>query len=170
MVQLLLSRTYLYMEKWEEAAIYAKKVMDNSKLSKCKPEESLLAPHKVTAGRNAQGRVTARHRGGGHKRQYRIIDWRRDKDNIPARVATIEYDPNRSAHIALLNYVDGEKRYILAANNMKVGDKVISGDAQDIKVGNAMMLHAGDPVGFADLQSDKWAKKIYVWIWTITMD
>ncbi|MGN0012370.1 MAG: 50S ribosomal protein L2 [Candidatus Bruticola sp.] len=121
-------------------------VMDNSNLSKCKPEESLLAPHKVTAGRNAQGRVTARHRGGGHKRQYRIIDWRRDKDNIPARVATIEYDPNRSAHIALLNYVDGEKRYILAANNMKVGDKVISGDAQDIKVGNAMMLQSM-PIG-----------------------
>lgn len=121
-------------------------VMDTSNLSKVKPEESLLVPLKTTAGRNAQGRVTARHRGGGHKRQYRIIDWRRDKDNIPARVATIEYDPNRSARIALLHYADGEKRYILAANNMKVGDTVISGDAQDIKIGNAMMLQ-NMPIG-----------------------
>ena len=121
-------------------------VMDTSNLSKVKPEESLLVHRKVTAGRNSQGRVTARHRGGGHKRQYRIIDWRRDKDNVPARVATIEYDPNRTARIALLHYADGEKRYILAANNMQVGDTVISGVAQDIKIGNAMMLQ-NMPIG-----------------------
>lgn len=121
-------------------------VMDKSNLSKVKPEESLLVPHKVTSGRNAQGRVTARHRGGGHKRQYRIIDWLRRKDDVPARVATIEYDPNRSAHIALLHYADGAKSYILAAHNMMVGDTVISGDAQDIKIGNAMMLQ-NMPIG-----------------------
>lgn len=115
-------------------------VMDNSGLSKKGPETSLLAPIKSTGGRNAQGRVTARHRGGGHKRKYRIIDWMRDKDNIPAKVARIEYDPNRSARIALLNYADGEKRYILAVNKMEVGDTVISGDGQDIKNGNALSL------------------------------
>ena len=115
-------------------------VMDNSGLSKEGPETSLLAPIKSTGGRNAQGRVTARHRGGGHKRKYRIIDWMRDKDNIPAKVARIEYDPNRSARIALLNYADGEKRYILAVNKMEVGDTVISGDGQDIKNGNALSL------------------------------
>ncbi len=115
-------------------------VMDNSGLSKEGPETSLLAPIKSTGGRNAEGRVTARHRGGGHKRKYRIIDWMRDKDNIPAKVARIEYDPNRSARIALLNYADGEKRYILAVNKMEVGDVVISGDGQDIKNGNALSL------------------------------
>ena len=121
-------------------------VMDYSGLSKEAPEASLLAPIKSKGGRNAEGRVTARHRGGGHKRKYRIIDWMRDKDNIPAKVARIEYDPNRSAFIALLNYVDGEKRYILAVNNMKVGDVVISGDGQDIKPGNALSLKSM-PVG-----------------------
>ena len=115
-------------------------VMDNSGLSKEGPETSLLAPIKSTGGRNAEGRVTARHRGGGHKRKYRIIDWMADKDNIPAKVARIEYDPNRSARIALLNYADGEKRYILAVNKMEVGDVVISGDGQDIKNGNALSL------------------------------
>ena len=115
-------------------------VMDNSGLSKEGPETSLLAPIKSTGGRNAEGRVTARHRGGGHKRKYRIIDWMRDKDNTPAKVARIEYDPNRSARIALLNYADGEKRYILAVNKMEVGDVVISGDGQDIKNGNALSL------------------------------
>lgn len=121
-------------------------VMDKSSLSKCAPEASLLAPIKSTGGRNAQGRVTARHRGGGHKRKYRIIDWRRDKDNIPAKVATIEYDPNRSANISLLHYADGEKRYILAVNNLQVGDTVISGNNQDIKFGNAMPL-SDMPIG-----------------------
>ncbi len=121
-------------------------VMDNSGLSKEGPEASLLAPIKSTGGRNAEGRVTARHRGGGHKRKYRIIDWMRDKDSIPAKVARIEYDPNRSAHIALLHYADGEKRYILAVNRMQVGDVVISGDGQDIKPGNAMSLKS-IPVG-----------------------
>ena len=92
-----------------------------------KPEKSLLAPLPKRAGRNHQGKITVRHQGGGHKRQYRIIDFKRNKDGIPAKVATIEYDPNRSARIALLNYADGEKRYIVAAHGLKVGDTVISG-------------------------------------------
>ena len=119
-------------------------VMDNSGLSKEGPETSLLAPIKSTGGRNAEGRVTARHRGGGHKRKYRIIDWMRDKDNIPAKVARIEYDPNRSARIALLNYADGEKRYILAVNKMEVGDVVISGDGQDIKNGKKIRIDSNE--------------------------
>lgn len=121
-------------------------VMDTSLLSKEGPEESLLVPLKSSGGRNAQGRVTARHRGGGHKRMYRVIDWYRDKDGVPAKVARIEYDPNRSAHIALLNYVDGEKRYILAVNGLNVGDTVVSGDGEDIRIGNAMSL-SSIPVG-----------------------
>ena len=104
------------------------------------PEKSLLTPLSKSGGRNAHGRVTARHRGGGHKRHYRIIDWKRSKDGIPARVATIEYDPNRSAYIALLHYVDGEKRYILACEGLKVDDRVVSGEGADIKTGNAMPL------------------------------
>ena len=110
------------------------------------PEKSLLAPLPKRAGRNHQGKITVRHQGGGHKRQYRIIDFKRIKDGIPAKVATIEYDPNRSARIALLNYADGEKRYILAPNGVKVGDIVISGASADIKPGNAMPLGA-IPVG-----------------------
>lgn len=121
-------------------------VMDTSVLSKVAPEASLLSPLKSSGGRNAQGRVTSRHRGGGHKRKYRIIDWRRDKDGIVAKVATVEYDPNRSAYISLLVYADGEKRYILSVNNLQVGDTVVSGDAQDIKPGNAMQLK-NMPVG-----------------------
>ncbi|MBC7324817.1 MAG: 50S ribosomal protein L2, partial [Moorella sp. (in: Bacteria)] len=97
-------------------------------------------------GRNNQGRISMRHRGGGHKRLYRIIDFKRDKDGIPGRVATIEYDPNRSANIALINYADGEKRYILAPENLQVGDEVISGSGADIKVGNALPL-SQVPVG-----------------------
>ncbi len=104
------------------------------------PEKSLTAPLKKTGGRNAQGRVTARHRGGGNKRLYRIIDFKRDKQGIPARVATIEYDPNRSARIALLNYADGEKRYIVAPQGLKVGATVISGTGVDISPGNSMPL------------------------------
>jgi large subunit ribosomal protein L2 len=111
-----------------------------------KPEKSLLEPLKSTGGRNAQGRLTVRHKGGGHKRNYRIIDFKRNKDGIPAKVATIEYDPNRSANIALLHYVDGEKRYILAPNGLKVGDTIVSGPEADIKVGNALPL-LNIPVG-----------------------
>ncbi|NLC07776.1 MAG: 50S ribosomal protein L2 [Syntrophomonadaceae bacterium] len=111
-----------------------------------RPEKSLLKPLKKSGGRNAQGRLTVRHKGGGHKRQYRIIDFKRNKDSIPARVASIEYDPNRSANIALLNYLDGEKRYILAPHGLKVGDTVVSGPDADIKVGNALPLQ-NIPVG-----------------------
>ncbi len=110
------------------------------------PEKSLLAPLKKKAGRNNQGKITVRHQGGGHKRQYRIIDFKRNKDGIPGRVATIEYDPNRSANIALINYADGEKRYILAPNGLKVGDVIESGPKADIKTGNALPLE-NIPVG-----------------------
>ena len=119
---------------------------DYTGLSKCGPEKSLLAPLNKKSGRNSYGRITVRHRGGGNRRKYRIIDFKRDKFDVPATVATIEYDPNRSAHIALLKYEDGEKRYILAPADLKVGDKVISGQAADIKVGNAMPL-TSIPVG-----------------------
>jgi large subunit ribosomal protein L2 len=104
------------------------------------PEKSLLEPLKSTGGRNVYGRITSRHRGGGHKRKYRIIDFKRNKDDIPAKVATIEYDPNRTANIALLNYADGEKRYILAPEGMQVGQTVLSGPRADIKPGNALPL------------------------------
>ena len=111
-----------------------------------KPEKSLTERLVKKGGRNQQGKLTVRHQGGGHKRLYRVIDFKRNKDGIPARVATIEYDPNRSARIALLNYADGEKRYILAPNGLKVGDKVVSGPDSDIKVGNALPLK-NIPVG-----------------------
>ena len=114
--------------------------LDNSELTKKDPERSLLAPLKSQAGRNNTGRITTRHQGGGHKRTYRVIDFKRNKDNVPATVAAIEYDPNRSANIALLNYADGEKRYIIAPEGLKVGMQVISGDAADIKVGNCCQL------------------------------
>jgi large subunit ribosomal protein L2 len=109
-------------------------------ITKTTPEKSLLAPAKKSGGRNVNGRVTSRHRGGGHKRRYRIIDFKRDKDGVPAKVASIEYDPNRSARIALLHYVDGEKRYILAPDKLQVGDFVESGPEADIKPGNALKL------------------------------
>ena len=111
-----------------------------------KPEKSLVVRLFQKGGRNQQGRLTVRHQGGGHKRLYIIIDLKRNKDGVPAVVATIEYDPNRSARIALLNYVDGEKRYILAPNGLKVGDKVVSGPEADIKPGNALPLK-NIPVG-----------------------
>ena len=111
-----------------------------------KPEKSLVTSLKQHGGRNQQGRLTVRHQGGGHKRRYRIIDFKRNKDGIPAKVATIEYDPNRSARIALLNYADGEKRYIIAPNGIKVGDKVVSGPDADIKPGNALPI-ANIPLG-----------------------
>ncbi len=104
------------------------------------PEKSLLAPLPKTGGRNNQGRITTRFRGGGHKRQYRLIDFKRNKVDIPAKVFSIEYDPNRGARIALLHYADGEKRYILAPQNLKVGDQVVSSETADIKPGNAMSL------------------------------
>jgi len=115
--------------------------LDNSEvITTSKPERSLLAPIKSHAGRNNTGRITTRHQGGGHKRAYRIIDFKRNKDNIPATVSTIEYDPNRSANIALLTYADGEKRYIIAPDTLTVGMQVVSGDTTDIKVGNCCQL------------------------------
>ena len=109
-------------------------------ITKKEPEKSLLAPLKKTGGRNNNGRITSRRRGGGHKRRYRIIDFKRNKDGIPATVAAIEYDPNRSARIALLNYADGEKRYILAPDGVEVGDKLMSGKEADVKSGNSKKL------------------------------
>ena len=119
---------------------------DYSGLSKVKPEKSLLTPLNKNSGRNSYGRITVRHRGGGNRRKYRVIDFKRDKFDMIATVETIEYDPNRSAHIALVKYEDGEKRYILAPADLKVGDKIVSGEAADIKTGNAMPLTA-IPVG-----------------------
>lgn len=115
-------------------------------ITKKEPEKSLVVSLKSTGGRNAEGRTTARHRGGGHKRKYRIIDFKRNKDGVPAKVAAIEYDPNRSARIALLHYLDGEKRYILAPVGLSVGDMVESGPSADIKPGNALPI-ANIPVG-----------------------
>ncbi len=135
--------------KTYKATSPAKRHMTVSKfegVTKKQSEKSLTAPLKGKSGRNYQGRITVRHRGGGAKRKYRIIDFKRNKDNIPAKVAAIEYDPNRSAYIALLNYVDGEKRYIIAPNGLKIGDFVESGPDADIKVGNALPLR-NIPVG-----------------------
>ena len=121
-------------------------VSDKAEITCDKPEKSLLAPLNKKAGRNNHGHITVRHQGGGVKRRYRIIDFKRNKDGVPAKVATVEYDPNRSARIALLHYVDGEKRYILHPKGLKVGDMVVSGSDVDIKPGNAMPL-ASIPVG-----------------------
>jgi large subunit ribosomal protein L2 len=115
-------------------------------ITKDKPEKSLIVPVKRKGGRNNNGRITTRHQGGGHKRMYRIIDFKRNKDGVPGRVASIEYDPNRSCRIALIVYADGEKRYILAPNKLKVGGQVESGPGADIKVGNALPLR-NIPVG-----------------------
>lgn len=115
-------------------------------ITRTEPEKSLTEPLTKTGGRNSYGRVTVRHRGGGHKRRLRMIDFKRDKKGIPARVASIEYDPNRSARIALLHYADGEKRYILAPTGLSVGDEVISSETADIKPGNALPLR-NIPVG-----------------------
>lgn len=117
-----------------------------SEITTDKPEKSLLRPLNKKGGRNNTGKTTVRHHGGGHKRQYRVIDFKRNKDNIIGKVASIEYDPNRSAFIALINYVDGEKRYIIAPQGLQVGAEIISGEAVDIKVGNALPL-AKIPVG-----------------------
>ena len=115
-------------------------VSDFAEITKSKPEKSLLAKKKRSSGRNAQGRITSRHRGGGHKRRYRIVDFRRTKDGVPARVAAVEYDPNRNARLALLHYVDGEKRYILHPVGVSVGDMLESGPKAEIRPGNALPL------------------------------
>src|SRR5689334_1528468 len=116
-------------------------VSDFAELTKgAKPEKALLKPLRKKGGRNNQGRITARHRGGGHKQQYRLIDFKREKDGVPAKVASIQYDPNRNARIALLHYRDGEKRYIIAPQGLKVGDQIQSGHGAEIRVGNAMPL------------------------------
>ncbi len=119
---------------------------DFSEITKKEPEKSLVEPLVKRAGRNNQGRITVRHKGGGHKRKYRIIDFKRDKWGVPAKVAAIEYDPNRSARIALLHYADGEKRYIIWPEGLKVGDTVVAGPDVEIKVGNALPLE-NIPVG-----------------------
>ncbi len=121
-------------------------VTDYSVLSKVEPEKSLLTSLKKNSGRNSYGRITVRHRGGGNRRKYRIIDFKRDKADMKANVLTIEYDPNRSAHIALVQYEDGEKRYIIAPNGLKVGDVIMSGPNADIKPGNALPM-TNIPVG-----------------------
>ncbi|MEW9676490.1 50S ribosomal protein L2 [Lentibacillus sp. L22] len=115
-------------------------ISDFAEITTDQPEKSLLSPIYKRGGRNNQGKLTVRHQGGGHKRQYRMIDFRRNKDGIPGRVATIEYDPNRTANIALIHYADGEKRYILAPKGLKVGQQIESGENADIKLGNALAL------------------------------
>ena len=135
-------------------------VSDFAEITTDKPEKSLLAPKPKKAGRNNNGRITTRHQGGGNKRRYRIIDFKRNKDGVPAKVATIEYDPNRSARIALLHYVDGEKRYILHPKGLRVGDMVMSGPEADIKPGNALPLEfipVGTLVHAVELQPGKGA-------------
>lgn len=134
---------------------------DFSDVTTASPEKSLLVKQHSTGGRNNHGRKTSRHRGGGHKRRYRVIDFRRNKDNVPASVASVEYDPNRNCRIALLHYHDGEKRYILAPRDMNVGDVVSSGAGSDIKPGNAMALRyipVGTVVHAVELQPEGGAK------------
>jgi large subunit ribosomal protein L2 len=134
-----------------------------SDITRKTPEKGLLASLTNKGGRNVQGRVTARYRGGGHKRRYRLIDFKRDKDNVPAKVATIEYDPNRSARIALLHYLDGEKRYIIAPLGLQVGQMVESGPDADIKVGNALPLRnipVGTTVHNVEMQPGKGAQLV----------
>ena len=120
--------------------------LTNEEITKSTPEKSLIVTHKKNSGRNNQGKITVRHQGGGVKRKYRLIDFKRDKKDIAGVVASIEYDPNRTANIALINYMDGEKRYIIAPKNLKVGDKIVSGENVDIKVGNALPI-MNIPVG-----------------------
>ncbi|MEE9181900.1 MAG: 50S ribosomal protein L2 [candidate division NC10 bacterium] len=122
------------------------------------PAKGLLGPLRKTGGRNAQGRITSRHKGGGHKRKYRLIDFRRNKPGVPARVATIEYDPNRSARIALLHYADGEKRYILAPDGLQIGAQVMSGPQAEFNVGNALSLRL-IPVGSVIHNIELWQGK-----------
>lgn len=132
-------------------------------ITKTEPEKSLTVSIKRSGGRNSQGRITSRHIGGGAKRKYRIIDFKRDKDGIPGKVASVEYDPNRTANIALINYVDGEKRYILAPNNLKVGDMIESGEGSDIKIGNTLRLKdipVGTTVHNVELKPGKGAQLV----------
>lgn len=121
-------------------------ILSFKELTTDQPEKTLLVPLKKSAGRNSRGKITVRHRGGGHKRKYRLIDFKRNKDTVPGKVSTIEYDPNRSSNIALITYLDGEKRYIIAPNGLKVGDVIYSGPDADIKVGNALPIR-NIPVG-----------------------
>lgn len=135
-------------------------VSDFADITATEPEKSLLEPLHKTGGRNNNGRITTRHKGGGHKRRYRRIDFKRNKDGVPAKVATIEYDPNRSARIALLHYADGEKRYILAPKGLQVGAEVMSGEGADIKPGNALQIKdipTGTVVHAVELQPGKGA-------------
>lgn len=132
-------------------------------ITKTEPEKSLVVSLNKNSGRNSQGRITIRHRGGGAKKKYRIIDFKRSKDGIPGKVAAIEYDPNRTANIALINYVDGEKRYILAPHNIKVGDVIESGENADIKIGNALQLKdipVGTTVHNVELKPGKGAQLV----------
>ncbi|MHC4269455.1 MAG: 50S ribosomal protein L2 [Planctomycetota bacterium] len=136
-------------------------VSDFSEITKVIPEKSLLLPVNKKSGRNNEGKITVRHRGGGSKRKYRIIDFKRNKNDIPAKVASIEYDPNRSANIALLHYVDGEKRYILAPAGLKVGNKIVSGEKVELQTGNCMPLkniHLGSDVHNVELRSGEGGK------------
>jgi large subunit ribosomal protein L2 len=136
-------------------------VSDFAEITKTKPEKRLLEPQKRSSGRNIHGRITSRHRGGGHKRRYRVVDFRRNKDAIPAKVAAIEYDPNRNARLALLNYYDGEKRYILAPVGVKVGTVLESGPKAEIRVGNSLPLRnipAGTVVHAIELRPGGGAK------------
>jgi large subunit ribosomal protein L2 len=136
-------------------------VSDYSEITKKEPEKSLTKPLPKKSGRNVHGRITSRHRGGRHKRKYRVIDFRRDKDGVPAKVASIEYDPNRSANIALLHYHDGEKRYILAPKGLQPGMTVVSGEGADIASGNALELRhipVGTPVHAVELRPGGGAK------------
>ncbi len=136
-------------------------VSDFSEITRSRPEKSLLAPQSSRAGRNSHGRITSRHRGGGHKRRYRVIDFRRNKDGVPAKVASIEYDPNRNARIALLHYVDGEKRYILAPVGVGVGDRISSGPKAEIRAGNSLPLRnipAGTTVHAVEMRPGGGAK------------
>ncbi len=136
-------------------------VADFGDITKTKPEKSLLAGKKRSSGRNSYGRITSRHRGGGHKRRYRVVDFRRVKDNVPAKVAAIEYDPNRNARLALLHYLDGEKAYIIAPLKVEVGDLLMSGPKADIRPGNALPLRnipAGTVVHGVELRPGGGAK------------
>jgi len=136
-------------------------VSDFGEITTAKPEKALLKPLPKTGGRNNAGRITARHKGGGHKRQYRVIDFRRNKDGVPATVATIEYDPNRNCRIALLHYRDGEKRYIIAPDNVGVGDELQSGQGAEIRPGNALPLRfipVGTTVHAVELRPEGGAK------------
>ena len=134
-------------------------VADFVEVTKKTPEKALLAPSPKKGGRNVHGRITARHQGGGHKQRYRIVDFRRTKDGVPAKVAAIEYDPNRTARLALLHYLDGEKRYILAPTRLKVGDMVESGEGADIKPGNALPAPSSTMSSCVRAAAPRWAAR-----------